>query len=81
MSWDLFLSILFFLHFRSDRESRIKASDTNLRTERNHAQKRFKGGLRADFNNRISASRTLKQLTMTTEPKQPKSVIFDYINQ
>ncbi|NHB26918.1 molybdopterin-guanine dinucleotide biosynthesis protein MobA, partial [Helicobacter pylori] len=32
---------------RNDRESRIKASDTNLRTERNHAQKRFKGGLRA----------------------------------
>ncbi|GAA8939093.1 hypothetical protein HpEKB20_15440 [Helicobacter pylori] len=27
--------------FRESRESRIKASDTNLRTERNHAQKRF----------------------------------------
>ncbi len=27
--------------FRESRESRIKASDTNLRTERNHTQKRF----------------------------------------
>ncbi|MGN8398888.1 hypothetical protein ACR9KP_07905, partial [Helicobacter pylori] len=60
-----------FFYILEATESRIKASDTNLRTERNHAQKRFKGGLRADFNNRISASRTLKQLTMATEPKQP----------
>ncbi|MBH0296911.1 relaxase/mobilization nuclease domain-containing protein [Helicobacter pylori] len=46
---------------RSDRESRIESSDTNLRKERNHAQKRFKGGLRADFNNRISTSRTQRK--------------------
>ncbi|ADO06202.1 hypothetical protein [Helicobacter pylori] len=42
----------------------------NIRSEKNHAQKRFKGGLRVDFNSRISASLALKQLTMTTEPNQ-----------
>ncbi len=40
--------------FRESRESRIKASDTNLRTERNHAQKRFTEHVRADFTTRIT---------------------------
>uniref|UniRef100_UPI0012B2210F relaxase/mobilization nuclease domain-containing protein n=1 Tax=Helicobacter pylori TaxID=210 RepID=UPI0012B2210F len=35
--------------FRESRESRIKASDTNLRTERNHAQKRFTEHVQSDF--------------------------------
>ncbi len=39
---------------RNDRESRIKASDTNLRTERNHAQKRFTEHVRSDFTARIT---------------------------
>ncbi|GAA8516698.1 hypothetical protein oki101_15610 [Helicobacter pylori] len=39
---------------RSDRESRITASDTNLRAERNHAQKRFTEHVRADFTTRIT---------------------------
>ncbi len=39
---------------RNDRESQIKASDTNLRTERNHAQKRFTDNVRVDFTTRIT---------------------------
>lgn len=39
---------------RNDRESRIKASDTNLRAERNHAQKRFTEHVRTDFTTRIT---------------------------
>ncbi|MCQ2861377.1 relaxase/mobilization nuclease domain-containing protein [Helicobacter pylori] len=40
--------------FRESRESRITASDTNLRTERNLAQKRFTEHVRADFTTRIT---------------------------
>ncbi|GAA9970294.1 hypothetical protein VN0935_09650 [Helicobacter pylori] len=40
--------------FRESRESRIKASDTNLRTERNHAQKRFTEHVQSDFTTRIT---------------------------
>ncbi|MCQ2765559.1 relaxase/mobilization nuclease domain-containing protein [Helicobacter pylori] len=40
--------------FRESRESRITASDTNLRTERNHAQKRFTDNVRTDFTTRIT---------------------------
>ncbi len=39
---------------RNDRESQIKASDTNLRTERDHAQKRFTDNVRVDFTTRIT---------------------------
>ncbi|WP_208376253.1 relaxase/mobilization nuclease domain-containing protein [Helicobacter pylori] len=39
---------------RNDRESRITASDANLRTERNFAQKRFTDNVRADFTTRIT---------------------------
>ncbi|MFP5955020.1 relaxase/mobilization nuclease domain-containing protein [Helicobacter pylori] len=40
--------------FRESRESRIESSDTNLRTERNHAQKRFTDNVRTDFTTRIT---------------------------
>ncbi|NGP15933.1 relaxase/mobilization nuclease domain-containing protein, partial [Helicobacter pylori] len=40
--------------FRESRESRITASDTNLRTERNLAQKRFTEHVRVDFTTRIT---------------------------
>lgn len=40
--------------FRESRESRIKASDTNLRTERNLAQKRFTEHVQSDFTTRIT---------------------------
>ncbi|WP_390428871.1 relaxase/mobilization nuclease domain-containing protein, partial [Helicobacter pylori] len=40
--------------FRESRESRIKANDTNLRTERNHAQKRFTDNVQSDFTTRIT---------------------------
>ncbi|MFP6044602.1 relaxase/mobilization nuclease domain-containing protein [Helicobacter pylori] len=40
--------------FRESRESRIESSDANLRTERNHAQKRFTDNVRADFTTRIT---------------------------
>ncbi len=40
--------------FRESRESRIKASDTNLRTERDHAQKRFTEHVQSDFTTRIT---------------------------
>ncbi|MGL2635870.1 relaxase/mobilization nuclease domain-containing protein [Helicobacter pylori] len=65
---------------RNDRESRIKASDTNLRAERNHAQKRFKGGLRADFNNRISASRTQRARDFTSSIQRIENTIRDFRN-
>ncbi|MFP6082390.1 relaxase/mobilization nuclease domain-containing protein [Helicobacter pylori] len=39
---------------RNDRESRITASDANLRTERNLAQKRFTDNVRTDFTTRIT---------------------------
>ncbi|OOP97469.1 relaxase/mobilization nuclease domain-containing protein [Helicobacter pylori] len=65
---------------RNDRESRIKASDTNLRAERNHAQKRFKGGLRADFNNRISTSRTQRAKDFTSSTQRIENTIRDFRN-
>ncbi|NHB51958.1 molybdopterin-guanine dinucleotide biosynthesis protein MobA [Helicobacter pylori] len=65
---------------RNDRESRIESSDTNLRTERNHAQKRFKGGLRADFNNRISASRTQRAKDFTHSTQEITSTINGFRN-
>ncbi|MBM0604719.1 relaxase/mobilization nuclease domain-containing protein [Helicobacter pylori] len=65
---------------RNDRESRIKASDTNLRAERNHAQKRFKGGLRADFNNRISTSRTQRAKDFTSSIQRIENTIRDFRN-
>ncbi|NHB28373.1 molybdopterin-guanine dinucleotide biosynthesis protein MobA, partial [Helicobacter pylori] len=55
-------------------------SDTNLRTERNHAQKRFKGGLRADFNNRISASRTQRARDFTSSTQRIENTIRDFRN-
>ncbi|WP_187916154.1 relaxase/mobilization nuclease domain-containing protein [Helicobacter pylori] len=63
---------------RSDRESRIKASDTNLRTERNHAQKRFKGGLRTDSNNRISTIRTQRARDFTSSIQDTTNTIREF---
>ncbi len=40
--------------FRESRESRIESINTNLRTERNHAQKRFTDNVRTDFTTRIT---------------------------
>ncbi|ALM81563.1 molybdopterin-guanine dinucleotide biosynthesis protein MobA (plasmid) [Helicobacter pylori] len=55
--------------FRESRESRITASDTNLRTERNLAQKRFTEHVRADFTARITerSNQRAKDFTSSTQ--------------
>ncbi|AFI05031.1 relaxase/mobilization nuclease domain-containing protein [Helicobacter cetorum] len=65
---------------RNDRESRIKASDTNLRTERNHAQKRFKSGLRADFTTRITERSNQRARDFTSSIQDTTNTIREFQN-
>ncbi|GAA7771647.1 hypothetical protein JP0171_14600 [Helicobacter pylori] len=55
--------------FRESRESRITASDTNLRTERNFAQKRFTDNVRTDFTTRITerSNQRVRGFTSSTQ--------------
>ncbi len=64
--------------FRESRESRIKASDTNLRTERNHAQKRFTEHVRADFTTRITERSNQRARDFTSSIQRIENTIRDF---
>ncbi|GAA9342114.1 hypothetical protein TH0551_15000 [Helicobacter pylori] len=66
--------------FREIRESRIKASDTNLRTERNLAQKRFTDNVRADFTTRITERSNQRARDFTSSIQRIENTIRDFRN-
>ncbi len=66
--------------FRESRESRIKASDTNLRTERNHAQKRFTEHVQSDFTTRITERSNQRARDFTSSIQRIKNTIRDFRN-
>ncbi len=66
--------------FRESRESRIKASDTNLRTERNHAQKRFTEQVRTDFTTRITERSNQRARDFTSSIQRIENTIRDFRN-
>ncbi len=65
---------------RSDRESRIESSDTNLRTERNLAQKRFTEHVRADFTTRITEYSNQRARDFTSSMQRIENTIRDFRN-
>ncbi|WP_011178565.1 relaxase/mobilization nuclease domain-containing protein [Helicobacter pylori] len=65
---------------RNDRESRIKASDTNLRTERNHAQKRFTDNVRTDFTARITERSNQRARDFTSSIQRIENTVRDFRN-
>ncbi len=66
--------------FRESRESRIKASDTNFRTERNHAQKRFTDNVRADFTARITERSNQRAKDFTSSIQDTTDTIREFRN-
>ncbi len=66
--------------FRESRESRIKASDTNLRTERNLAQKRFTEHVRTDFTTRITERSNQRARDFTSSIQRIENTIRDFRN-
>ncbi|PDW66170.1 molybdopterin-guanine dinucleotide biosynthesis protein MobA [Helicobacter pylori] len=66
--------------FRESRESRIKASDTNLRTERNLAQKRFTEHVRADFTARITEYSNQRARDFTSSTQRITNSIREFRN-
>ncbi|WP_120871199.1 relaxase/mobilization nuclease domain-containing protein [Helicobacter pylori] len=65
---------------RNDRESRIKASDTNFRTERNLAQKRFTEQVRTDFTTRITERSNQRARDFTSSIQRIENTIRDFRN-
>ncbi|RVZ19228.1 molybdopterin-guanine dinucleotide biosynthesis protein MobA, partial [Helicobacter pylori] len=65
---------------RNDRESRITASDTNLRTERNLAQKRFTDNVRTDFTARITERSNQRAKDFTSSIQRIENTIRDFRN-
>ncbi|OOP88596.1 molybdopterin-guanine dinucleotide biosynthesis protein MobA [Helicobacter pylori] len=66
--------------FRESRESRITASDTNFRTERNHAQKRFTEHVRADFTARITERSNQRAKDFTSSIQDTTDTIREFRN-
>ncbi|MCQ2719319.1 relaxase/mobilization nuclease domain-containing protein [Helicobacter pylori] len=66
--------------FRESRESRIKASDANLRTERNHAQKRFTEQVRTDFTTRITERSNQRARDFASSIQDTTDTIRDFRN-
>ncbi|WP_154437227.1 relaxase/mobilization nuclease domain-containing protein [Helicobacter pylori] len=66
--------------FRESRESRIKASDTNLRTERNHAQKRFTEHVQSDFTARITERSNQRARDFTSSIQRIENTIREFRN-
>ncbi|QJW30128.1 relaxase/mobilization nuclease domain-containing protein [Helicobacter pylori] len=66
--------------FRESRESRIKKSDTNLRTERNLAQKRFTEHVRADFTARITEYSNQRARDFTSSIQDTTDTIREFRN-
>ncbi|WP_187852113.1 relaxase/mobilization nuclease domain-containing protein [Helicobacter pylori] len=65
---------------RNDRESRITASDTNLRTERSLAQKRFTDNVRTDFTTRITERSNQRARDFTSSIQRIENTIRDFRN-
>ncbi|WP_120839900.1 relaxase/mobilization nuclease domain-containing protein [Helicobacter pylori] len=66
--------------FRESRESRIKASDANLRTERNLAQKRFTEQVRTDFTTRITERSNQRARDFTSSIQRIENTIREFRN-
>ncbi|WP_120943860.1 relaxase/mobilization nuclease domain-containing protein [Helicobacter pylori] len=66
--------------FRESRESRIESSDANLRTERNHAQKRFTEHVRTDFTTRITEYSNQRARDFTSSIQRIENTIRDFRN-
>nr|WP_172685957.1 relaxase/mobilization nuclease domain-containing protein [Helicobacter pylori]AJS10465.1 MobA [Helicobacter pylori] len=66
--------------FRESRESRIKASDTNLRTERDHAQKRFTEHVQSDFTTGITERSNQRARGFTSSIQRIENTIRDFRN-
>ncbi|WP_208357814.1 relaxase/mobilization nuclease domain-containing protein [Helicobacter pylori] len=66
--------------FRESRESRITASDTNLRAERNHAQKRFTEHVRVDFTTRITERSHQRARDFTSSIQNTTGTIREFRN-
>ncbi len=66
--------------FRESRESRIESSDTNLRTERNLAQKRFTDNVRTDFTTRITERSNQRARDFTSSIQRIENTIRDFRN-
>ncbi len=64
--------------FRESRESRIKASDTNLRTERNLAQKRFTEHVQSDFTTRITERSNQRARDFTSSIQRIENTIMRF---
>ncbi len=66
--------------FRESRESRIKSSDANLRTERNLAQKRFTDNVRSDFTTRITEYSNQRARDFTSSIQRIENTIREFRN-
>ncbi|MGL2853077.1 relaxase/mobilization nuclease domain-containing protein [Helicobacter pylori] len=66
--------------FRESRESRIESINANLRTERNHAQKRFTEQVRTDFTTRITERSNQRARDFTNSIQRIENTIRDFRN-
>ncbi|WP_120870275.1 relaxase/mobilization nuclease domain-containing protein [Helicobacter pylori] len=66
--------------FRESRESRIRSSDANLKTERNIAQKRFTDNVRVDFTARITERSNQRARDFTSSIQRIENTIRDFRN-
>ncbi|GAA9405327.1 hypothetical protein HpHA276_14740 [Helicobacter pylori] len=66
--------------FRESRESRIRSSDANLKTERNLAQKRFTDNVRADFTARITECSNQRARDFTSSIQRIENTIREFRN-
>ncbi|GAA8070073.1 hypothetical protein JP0576_15280 [Helicobacter pylori] len=66
--------------FRESRESRIRSSDANLKTERNLAQKRFTEHVQSDFTTRITERSNQRARDFTSSIQRIENTIRDFRN-
>ncbi|ACJ08731.1 relaxase (plasmid) [Helicobacter pylori P12] len=66
--------------FRESRESRIRSSDANLKTERNLAQKRFTEHVQSDFTTRITECSNQRARDFTSSIQRIENTIRDFRN-
>lgn len=66
--------------FRESRESRIESINANIRTERNHAQKRFTEQVQSDFTTRITERSNQRARDFTSSMQRIENTIRDFRN-
>ncbi len=66
--------------FRESRESRIESINANIRTERNHAQKRFTEQVQSDFTTRITERSNQRARDFTSSIQRIENTIRDFRN-